>query len=220
MFTGIIEATGKIKNLNKTSESLELTIETSKGFSGVSVKIGDSIAINGTCLTVTKKTTPGVGSVDLVFDVIYETYKRTTLSGLRVGAVVNLEQALKADSRLGGHFVSGHIDCVGKVVNRKNEKGQVALAVKIPAEFSNLLIEKGSIAIDGISLTIGEVKKDNFTVYLIPHTLKETTLQDKKVGDEVNIEIDQIAKYTYKFNSSNPSQKSPITSSFLKKHGF
>jgi len=218
MFTGIIEAIGKVKNLNKTSESLELTIKTGKGFSDI--KIGDSIAVNGTCLTVTQKHTPGVCSVDLVFDVIYETYKKTTLSGLRIGAVVNLEQALKADSRLGGHFVSGHVDCVGKIATRKNEKGQVVLAVKIPTEFNNLLIEKGSIAIDGISLTIGEVKKDGFTVYLIPHTLKETTLQDKKAGDEVNIEIDQIAKYVHKFNLSNPSPKSQITPSFLKKHGF
>jgi len=188
MFTGIIEETGKIIGINRTASGTSLKIKTDKIYSDA--KLGDSISINGVCLSVTD-----IKQKSLSFDVIEESLRRTTLSGLKINDPVNLERSLRADSKIGGHFVSGHIDYKGRIDEILKGQEGVGFKVFLPNEFSNLVAEKGSIALDGVSLTVAKVEKKSFIVYLIPHTLKVTTLGNKKRGDFVNIEIDLLSKY-------------------------
>lgn len=188
MFTGIIKELGRVCQVSGLGGQYHLSIEAKDIIKGVAV--GDSVAINGVCLTLT-----GKSNSTLFFDVIDETMKRTNLSKLRYGDIVNVEDSLRAGGSLSGHFVMGHIDCIGRIKDIKEAANNISMEVVFPEEYSNLVVEKGSIAIDGISLTIGKAGKRSVIVYIIPHTLKMTTLGFRRVGDEVNIEFDIIGKY-------------------------
>lgn len=188
MFTGIIKELGRVNRISGLGNNYKLYIE-AKDISG-ETKIGDSVAVNGICLTLTGRD----GKV-MEFDILGETAKKTNISKLRPGQAVNLEGALKAGEPLGGHFVTGHIDCAGKIRRCGRAGGDYEVEVSFPRGYKKLVVEKGSISLDGISLTIGKVGVDSVTVYVIPHTLKKTTLESKAAGDEVNIEFDIIGKY-------------------------
>ncbi len=191
MFTGIIEEKGKLAFIRERENLLILGIKASKTSSGT--KIGDSVAVDGVCLTVIKRQR-GV----LVFEAMKETIDKTTLHLWEAGDEVNLERSLKVGGRFGGHFVSGHIDCVGTIKRIVSEKNNVRYDIKIPSAFEPFVVPKGSIAIDGMSLTVGEVKGDVLSIYIIPHTLEVTTLGHKNQFDKINVETDMIAKYILK----------------------
>ncbi|PIW67417.1 MAG: riboflavin synthase, partial [Candidatus Omnitrophica bacterium CG12_big_fil_rev_8_21_14_0_65_42_8] len=188
MFTGIIEEIGAVKGISKSSTGAVLKIKTEKIY--VDAKLGDSIAMNGACLSVI-----AVNINILSFDVIPETLKRTTLSDLKANDPVNLERSMKLDARIGGHFITGHIDYKGRINDIIKNQAGVGFNVSLPKEFSKFVVDKGSVALDGTSLTVAAVSKDNFTVYLIPHTFKNTALGIKKKGDFINVETDIIGKY-------------------------
>jgi len=188
MFSGIVEEKGRVARIDKKENLLVLHIRAKKVLKGV--KVGDSISVDGVCLTITKM------KRDIVsFDVMKETIDKTTFKFLRAGSAVNLEGALRVNDRLGGHFVSGHVDGVGVVQKRISKPNYEEFRIVIPKHLSRYLAPKGSVCVDGISLTLGEVKKNIFSIYIIPHTLDVTTLGEKKDGDEVNIETDLLAKY-------------------------
>ncbi|MBU1853604.1 MAG: riboflavin synthase [Candidatus Omnitrophica bacterium] len=191
MFTGIIEEIGIVTGINKTRTGVSLKLKTANIHSDS--KIGDSIAINGVCLTVSAQK-----GKELSFDVIPETLTRTNLGELKLRDSVNMERSLRVDSRLGGHFVSGHIDYKGKINRLLKDSGGIGFEITLPIEFSKLVVEKGSITLDGVSLTVASVSRESLTVYLIPHTLKVTTFGNKKKGDSLNVEIDLLAKYVAK----------------------
>jgi len=219
VFTGIIEESGTVKKLDLLKDSASLTIGALTVLENT--LIGDSIAVNGVCLTVTDLS-PGSFSVDIM----YETLRKTNLQQLKQHSKVNLERALQLQTRLGGHLVSGHVDGIGKI-NAINKVGIAKVfEITVADEIISFLLAKGSIAIDGISLTLVAVEKKTFTVSLIPHTSKNTTLGFKGIGDTVNIETDIIGKYVARFlkkdqNSvrENPAQND-ITWDFLSKNGF
>ena len=213
MFTGIVEEVGRIKEMRKNPLTMELTIECQRVLEGT--KLGDSIAVNGVCLTVTK-----LGSDYFMADAMPETMKRTNLGKLNVSDPVNLERAVAAGQRMGGHFVQGHVDGVGTILSKTPYENAVIFRIETSRELTHYMIEKGSVAINGISLTIVEVSEHDFTISLIPHTFKHTQLRDAKQGDMVNIEVDMIGKYLNKWfeNKTNPSQA--ITWEKLKDHGF
>lgn len=188
MFTGLIEATGRVTAFVKRSEAGLLTVES--GLPTSEICIGDSVAVNGACLTVTQK-----GARTLTFDVSPESIARTTIGRLRSGGPVNLERALKLGDRLGGHIVSGHIDCCGRLIRKESRSGNHQLYFNLPAEHTRYLVSKGSVTIDGISLTVNTVSQDGFSINIIPHTFTNTTLEQIRTGDEVNIETDIIGKY-------------------------
>ena len=207
MFTGIITEIGKVKSLSRRGGSYRLEINC-KGTKD-EVSIGDSVAVNGTCLSVVERNEP------LTFDVVSNTLNNTNLKRLTSGSKVNLENALKVGDDLSGHMVSGHIDIERKVKRNQKTKDGWVLEVEVLREDEKHLVDKGSVAIDGVSLTVAEVKRGYFKVFLIPHTLGETTLESKKSGDYVNIEFDMMGKYAQK-----KEEKSNITSTFLKEKGF
>jgi riboflavin synthase len=188
LFTGIVEEVGHVRNIKKTPLTMELTIQCQKVLQGT--QLGDSIAVNGVCLTVTK-----MGSDYFTADVMPETMKRTNLSKLSSGVPVNLERAVAAGQRMGGHFVQGHVDGVGQIVERTPYENAVLFRVRVSPELTDYMVEKGSIALNGISLTLVEVGQEDFTVSVIPHTLNETMLRVAKPGDWVNVEVDMIGKY-------------------------
>ncbi len=191
MFTGIIEEIGSVKRVSVGGKSGSIEIAAKKVLEGT--KIGDSIAVNGVCLTVTS-----LGSSSFTADVMAETLRRSSLGSLSVGNGVNLERAMAADGRFGGHLVSGHIDGTGTISKMQKEENAVWVHIQANSEILNLIVEKGSIAIDGISLTVAGVSDSEFSVSVIPHTAKETTLLSKKAGDTVNLENDIIGKYVQK----------------------
>ncbi len=191
MFTGIIEEQGVVQNIERRKNLCILTIKSQQIFKGT--KIGDSLAVNGVCLTITN-----IHENILTFDIMLETIRKTTLDGLGWGVPVNLERAMKENSRFDGHFVLGHVDDVGIIKKRLAQANYVEFRISIVKKLQRFLAPKGSICIDGVSLTIGEVKKDYFLVYLIPHTLKVTTLGKKMEKDKVNIEVDILARYILK----------------------
>lgn len=217
MFTGLVEELGKIKSITRGAKSVRITVLASKVVNDV--KLGDSIAVNGTCLTVVEFSTTWFTA-----DVMPETVKSTVLASLKIGDTVNLERTLRVGDRFGGHIVSGHIDGVGTISAK--ELNDIALIVKIQAgpEVMKYIVKKGSIAIDGISLTVVEYEKDWFTVSLIPHSAAHTTLGFKKMGDSVNLEGDVIGKYVEKLlglQSAEPQNtKSKIGIDFLQQNGF
>ena len=211
MFTGIVEEKGKLLNKHLQGSSSFIKIGASKVLEGT--RIGDSIAVNGVCLTVT-----AMDDSSFTADVMPETLRRTNLGDLSSMAEVNLERAMAADGRFGGHIVSGHIDGTGTVVSLVHEGNAVVVTIEAKPEILDLIIEKGSICIDGISLTVVAVNKDSFSVSVIPHTGSETTLLDKKRGDKVNLENDVIAKYVQKLLGA--SKSTGITMDFLAEHGF
>ena len=212
MFTGIIEEIGKIKEISRNSTSNKITIECKKVLA--ETDLGASIAVNGVCLTVVNLLQEG-----FIADVSPETSKVTTLNDLRVGDFVNLERAMGAKGRFGGHIVSGHIDGRGKCLNCVKQGEFYELNIELTLELSKYVIRKGSIAIDGISLTIAEIDNNSINVAIIPHTYENTNLKKLKRGDFVNIEVDMVAKYVEKFLSSSDN-KSGISLEFLQEHGF
>ena len=195
MFTGIIEEVGKIKSIKKGTKSVILEIAASKVLSDV--KLGDSIAVNGVCLTVTS-----FSASSFTADVMAETCRRSSLGSLKIGSGVNLERAMQMNGRFGGHIVSGHIDGTGTVKSMEREDNAVWVTIQTDRKILNLIVEKGSITIDGISLTVAYVDDKEFKVSIIPHTAKETTLLTNKPGDTVNLENDIIGKYVEKLLSS------------------
>lgn len=186
MFTGLVETVGRVVSLRGEKGGLILRVQAD----GMNPEVGESVAINGVCLTVLR-----VIGKDFEVYVGSRTQGKTNLSRISVGKRVNLERALKVGDRLGGHLVQGHIDGTGKILRRSVKAGGVTFRIKVPAELSRYLIVNGSIAIDGVSLTIGDVKSGYFEVGLIPYTLEHTTLKDLRVGDNVNLEVDIIGRY-------------------------
>jgi len=187
MFSGIVEELGELKKISKRGNVALFEIQTKK--IGEDIKIGDSISVNGACLTLTENKS-GV----LSFEVMPQTLKLTNLGVLRIKDKMNLERALKIGDRLSGHFVTGHIDCIGIIRHKNYVNDNLCFEIVIPAKFMNYILPRGSIAIDGISLTIVDKRPNTFTVYIIPHTLKNTTLGFKGPSDKVNIELDILAK--------------------------
>ena len=188
MFTGLVEETGTLVALDRSSEGARLTVRAP--LVSTDAKIGDSIAINGCCLTII-----AIEDKTLVFDLLSETLSRTNLGDLNIGAAVNLERALAATARLGGHFVQGHIDCTADVLGIEPRGADHRLEVVLPPEFAHLVAFKGSIAVDGISLTVAEVREASFVIWIIPHTLAQTNLRMRRKGERVNLEFDLLAKY-------------------------
>ena len=210
MFTGIIEEVGKIKNI-QGGTNYKLTIGASKILEDI--HLGDSIAVNGICLTAISW-----DNSSFTVDVMRETLERTSLHKLRAGSFVNLERALAANGRFGGHIVSGHIDGTGEIINIRLDANAVWYKIKTSEKIMEFIIEKGSIAIDGISLTVAKVDRSAFYVSVIPHTLENTILLSKKPGDIVNLENDIVGKYIKSFTDKNSN--STLCESFLKSHGF
>ena len=211
MFTGIVEEIGTIKTIQKYGHSSRLCI--SCHYVLENTKIGDSIAVNGACLTVTS-----IDNDCFCADVTSETMKRTAFSLFRSGTKVNLERALTLSARLGGHIVLGHVDGVGEIISRKKEENAVIISFQTNQKYKKYLVEKGSVAIDGVSLTIAEKKENIFTIALIPHTGKETILLNKNVGDVVNMEYDYIGKYIEQL--MNKSTESSLTMEDLEKYNL
>jgi riboflavin synthase len=213
MFTGIIENKGKVLGIEYRGQARKLTLELPPNLT--ELQLGDSININGVCLTVIIK----IGQkIDL--DLSQETLQKTVLGELREGDQVNLERALKLTDRLGGHIVTGHIDGIGKILERREERDFLRLRIRIPESISRYVVQKGSIAIDGISLTVNELINDEIQLTLIPYTIEKTTLIDKKVGDRVNIEADILGKYVEKLLTQGDTKSGKVDISFLKEHGF
>lgn len=215
MFTGIIEEVGTIKKMQRGKDSVVLTIGATQIMEGT--RIGDSIAVNGICLTVTDLQGDSFSA-----DVMHETMNRSSLAKLTAGQKVNLERAMPANGRFGGHIVSGHVDGTGQIVDIRQDDVAVWYTIAAGPEIMRYIVEKGSIAVDGISLTVAGVKQDVFAVSTIPHTVRNTVLQDKSLGDTVNLECDVIGKYVEKLIQKAPEkeQKSTITRDFLTKYGF
>ena len=216
MFTGIVEEKGKVKSIKKGAKSAMLSIEGNKIFEDVN--LGDSIAVNGVCLTVTS-----YSKNVFTADVMNETLKRSSLGSLKNGSEVNLERAMAANGRFGGHIVSGHIDGTGVISDMSKDDIAIWVTISTTAEILRLIVEKGSIAIDGISLTVARVSNTDFAVSVIPHTGANTTLLDKKVGDVVNLENDITGQYIEKLLGLSKEEKKPesrITKDFLTKYGF
>ena len=211
MFTGIVEEVGNLKEIKLLGNYAQLDVEASKILEDV--KLGDSIAVNGVCLTVTsfKKNS-------FTADVMPETLKRSNLGTLKQGDEVNLERALKADGRFDGHIVAGHVDGMGTIVKKRNDGNAVVVYIDCDKTVLDLIVEKGSIAIDGVSLTVVDVDSRGFSVSIIPFTGEETSLLKKPIGKKVNLENDIVGKYIEK--RVNKTGKYGLTESFLKQHGF
>ena len=218
MFTGIIEAVGRIDKIQPKGDDIRLTVAVNNLDMG-DVALGDSIATNGVCLTVTD-----FGEDFYCADVSPETIKRTGFAHYQPGGRVNLEKAMQANARLGGHIVSGHVDGVGEVVSITPIDRWLEIWIKAPDELAKYLAEKGSVTLDGVSLTVNEVDGAKFMLTLIPHTIQETIIGDYQVGSKVNLEVDIIARYLERLmlgdKAAESSAKSDISMEFLAKHGY
>ncbi len=218
MFTGIIEETGTIRRISLKGSAGEIAVRARKVLEGT--RVGDSIAVNGICLTVTSLQQDGFTA-----DVMAETVRRSNLGQLSSGSIVNLERAMPADGRFGGHFVSGHIDGTGTIASLVREENAVWVTVKAAPELLHYIVEKGSVCIDGISLTVAALSKTDFQVSIIPHTGEETGLLHKKPGELVNLETDIIGKYIEKLmqpeaDVQEQQETTGITMEFLEKYGI
>ena len=217
MFTGLIEEIGHIKTIERGGKAIRLSISANKIMDDV--KIGDSIATNGICLTVVSYDSTGFTA-----DVMPETMNRTSFGSLGIGSRVNLERAVRVGDRLGGHMVSGHVDGLGEIVGQEKDDNAIWVSIAAPSNILKYVIEKGSIAIDGISLTVAYVDEKMFKVSIIPLTQDDTTLTSKKAGEKVNLECDMTAKYIEKFmfhrDEETKSEKTDISMDFLREHGF
>ena len=196
MFTGIVEETGTVTRIAPTKKSIELTVRTK--LCGRGLTPGASLAVNGCCLTAVKLTGPAQSRL-AQFDLLKETWERTILQYARAGSLVNLERPLRADGNFGGHFVTGHIDGVGRITRWERAGQDHVLDISAPADVMRYLVFKGSVAVDGISLTVAGVTKKGFRIWIIPHTYEITALRERKVGDAVNLEADLLGKYVEKF---------------------
>jgi riboflavin synthase len=213
MFTGIIEDKGKVLRVESRGQEKRLTVELSPHLT--EVQLGDSININGVCLTIVRKQKRAIE-----LDLSQETLQKTVLGELKEGNQVNLERALKLTDRLGGHIVTGHIDGIGVIAEKRKERDFLQLEIRIPESVSRYVVQKGSIAIDGISLTVNEFLGAKIRMTLIPYTIEKTTLVDKMVGDRVNVEADILGKYVEKLLDRGNKKPGKVDSSFLKEHGF
>ena len=217
MFTGIVEEIGKILSIKNGADFLDIEIEGDKVLD--SIFLGDSIAVNGVCLTVTK-----FDKKNFTVDVMAETMRKSNLKFLKKNSLVNLERALTLNKPLGGHMVSGHIDGVGKIIDVKKEGIATIIYISSSKDILSYIVKKGSVALNGVSLTVVDVTEKYFSVSLIPHTKKETTLIYNKKGDEINIECDVIGKYIFKFLNSKENKekeiKTNIDENFLNRYGF
>lgn len=213
MFTGLIEGIGTIERITRMgSDSACIALKLPENMSDN--KIGDSIAVNGVCLTITT-----IEGLSVSFDVSAETIGRTTLEGLKSGDGVNLERAMKLGDRLGGHLVQGHVDGIGKISRMTEAKSMITIGIDVPAELERYMVDKGSVAIDGISLTIARISGNNIEIAVIPETLKNTNLGSRQVGDKVNLEVDLIAKYVEKLHGRK-SPESKLDLERLEREGF
>ena len=215
MFTGIVEEMGQVEGIQRGRQSAILTIRAKTVLEGT--KIGDSIAVNGVCLTVTTLTPDRFTA-----DVMHETLDRSSLAQLKRGSAVNLERAMAADGRFGGHIVAGHIDGTGRVAEVQKDDNAIWYTIQAAPQVLRYIVEKGSIAVDGISLTVARVEDDRFAISAIPHTVAQTVLRDRKEGDLVNLETDIIGKYVEKLLKPAPESQASggITLDFLVRHGF
>jgi len=196
MFTGIVEEAGVIEKITPTKKSIELTVRAN--LCGRGVKVGDSVAVNGCCLTAVKITPRGKSKL-VQFDLLQESWRRTNFQFAKIGSLVNLERSLRANGELGGHFVTGHVDGLGKIIRWERAGKDHVLDIAAPADVMKYLVFKGSVAVDGISLTVAAVQKKSFRIWIIPHTFEVTVLRERKVGDAVNLEADLLGKYVEKF---------------------
>jgi riboflavin synthase len=213
MFTGIIEDKGKILKVEYRGQEKRLILELPPYLT--EVQLGDSININGVCLTVIKKKERAVE-----FDLSQETLEKTVLGELKEGDQVNVERALRLNDRLGGHIVTGHIDGIGEIVEKREERDFLQLRIRIPESVSRYVVRKGSIAIDGISLTVNECQEGEIRITLIPYSIEKTTLKQKKIGDPVHLEADILGKYVEKLLDREDKEPGKMDLSFLKEHGF
>ena len=196
MFTGIIEETGAVESIHPGDKSVRLTISLRK--TGLGLSVGDSLSVNGCCLTVVEIGSKGRSKM-VQFDLLKETWNLTNLKDCRAGSAVNLERSLEAGGRLGGHFVTGHIDGTGKIMTWEQKGEDYQLQVSAPDSVMRYVVHKGSIAVDGISLTVAAVEENYFTIWIIPHTFNQTALKERAVGDAVNLEADMLGKYVERF---------------------
>lgn len=196
MFTGIVEEAGVIEKIKPTKKSIEMTVRAR--VCGRGVKIGDSVAVNGCCLTAVKIISDCKEKL-IQFDLLQESWQRTNFQFAKAGSLVNLERSLRANGELGGHFVTGHVDGLGKIIRWERSGNDHVLDIAAPADVMRYLIFKGSVAVDGISLTVAEVSKKSFRIWIIPHTFAATVLRERKVGAAVNLEADMLGKYVEKF---------------------
>lgn len=196
MFTGIVEEAGRVEGIRPTDRSIQLIVRAAR--CGRGLKVGDSLAVNGCCLTTVKLSRRGPHTLAR-FDLLQETWQRTNLQFARPGSLVNLERPLRASGELGGHFVTGHIDGVGRITRWERAGQDHVLDIAAPAAVMRYVVFKGSIAVDGISLTVAGVTKRGFRIWIIPHTYEVTALRERKVGDAVNLEADLLGKYVEKF---------------------
>ena len=196
MFTGIIKETGTVAAIKPTANSIQLTVRARS--IGRRLKLGASVAINGCCLTATKISVRGRDRL-IQFDLLQETWQRTNLQFTQPGSLVNLERPLRANGELGGHFVTGHVDGLGKIIRWEKSGADHVLDIAAPADVLRYVVFKGSMAVDGISLTVAAVQKKSFRLWIIPHTFEVTALRERKVGDAVNLEADLLGKYAEKF---------------------
>ncbi len=215
MFTGLIQSVGKVHSLKRQGDSAQLQI--SNHFSDADLQLGESIAVNGACLTVTAWTRS-----NFTVDISPETMNCTTLGALQANQRVNLERALSLADRLGGHLVSGHIDCVATVSRRYQEQNSIRFEFAVPSEVMRYLVEKGSVAVDGISLTVNKVEQNMFSVAVIPHSLEMTTLSNCREGSQVNIETDLLGRYVERLLQGQMTTKKAqkVDFDFLAKNGF
>jgi riboflavin synthase len=217
MFTGIVEEKGKVQHIQQTGDAIIMTIEASTILSDV--KLGDSISINGVCLTVTK-----FDHATFSVDLMPETVRNTSLRDLKVQSEVNLERAMSANGRFGGHFVTGHVDGIGTIKSKRTEYNAIYYEIEVGKELRKYMMMKGSVAVDGTSLTIFGLTANTFTISIIPHTVQWTIIGQKAAGDIVNIECDMLTKYVEELMmnrfSSGGSSSDNMTESFLEEHGF
>jgi len=199
MFTGIVEEAGTVERIKPTGKSIELTVRAN--VCGRGLKPGASVAVNGCCLTAVKISPRGHARL-IQFDLLQESWQRTNFQFTKVGSLVNLERSLRADGELGGHFVTGHVDGLGKIIRWERAGKDHVLDLAAPADVMRYLVFKGSVAVDGISLTVAAVQKKSFRIWIIPHTFDVTALRERKVGDAVNLEADLLGKYVEKFLSA------------------
>ena len=196
MFTGIVEETGVIEKIQPTGQSIALTVRANR--CGRGLKLGSSVAVNGCCLTAVK-ISARVKAKSIQFDLLQESWRRTNFQFAKVGSLVNLERSLRANGELGGHFVSGHVDGLGKIIKWERAGKDHVLDIAAPPDVLRYVVHKGSITVDGISLTVAVVQKKSFRIWIIPHTFAVTALRKRKVGDAVNLEADLLGKYVEKF---------------------